>query len=124
MKILIVDDEKNNRLLLEEILEDMGDVRLDFCISGDEALEAIKTQAYQVVFLDFQLPMMNGREIVEALDQVAIEDIPKIIMVTGSAHHDLEVIQHPLIAEWVRKPLSKKRVLDKLNKVLVGDVNG
>ncbi|HCL81288.1 MAG TPA: response regulator, partial [Nitrospiraceae bacterium] len=57
-KILIVDDEPHIRLLLEQTLEELEDEGVELLISdnGEDALEAIKTEKPELVFLDVMMP--------------------------------------------------------------------
>lgn len=114
MKILIVDDERNNQLLLEEILEDIDGVEISFSDSGDDALELIRTRPYDVVFLDYHLPILNGKEVLDQLVKRQVTKLPAMVLVTGSVHIDSVEANHPLVKAWLRKPISKKRVLKVL----------
>ena len=61
-KILIVDDEPHIRLLMEQTLEELEDkgVELLFADNGEIALEIIKSEKPQLVFLDVMMPIMDG----------------------------------------------------------------
>lgn len=61
-KILIADDESHIRLLLEQTLEDLEDegVLLLFAENGRVALDMIREESPQLVFLDVMMPLMNG----------------------------------------------------------------
>jgi len=64
-KILIVDDEVNNRLLLEEILEEFKQQGVEIFIAedGKEALSIIISERPDLVFLDIMMPTINGYEV-------------------------------------------------------------
>jgi two-component system alkaline phosphatase synthesis response regulator PhoP len=68
-KILIVDDEVHIRLLLEQTLEDFESrgVELFMADNGKTALELIKTEHPDLVFLDVMLPLINGYEVCYAV---------------------------------------------------------
>ncbi len=68
-KILIVDDEPNILILLEQALEALEDegVELLTARNGEEALEKIKTEKPNLVFLDVMMPKMNGLEVCHAV---------------------------------------------------------
>ncbi|HEY9710062.1 MAG TPA: response regulator, partial [Oculatellaceae cyanobacterium] len=68
-KILIVDDEPHLRLLLEQTLEELEDegVELLTADNGEEALEAIRTEIPDLVFLDVMMPKMNGFDVCNAV---------------------------------------------------------
>ncbi|MGH4124855.1 MAG: response regulator [Clostridium sp.] len=64
-KILIVDDEVNNRLLLEEILEDFKEQGVEIFLAedGKQALGIIQRERPDLVFLDIMMPEINGYEV-------------------------------------------------------------
>lgn len=64
-KLLIVDDEAHIRMLIEQTLEDLEDegVELLFAENGEQALEIIKKEEPNLVFLDVMMPKMNGMEV-------------------------------------------------------------
>ena len=64
-KLLIVDDEPHIRMLLQQTLEELEDEDVSFYTAenGEEALEIIKTENPQLVFLDVMMPKMNGMEV-------------------------------------------------------------
>ena len=64
-KLLIVDDESHIRMLIEQTLEDLEDegVELLFAENGEQALNIIKEEEPNLVFLDVMMPKMNGMEV-------------------------------------------------------------
>lgn len=64
-KLLIVDDEAHIRMLIEQTLEDLEDDGVDllFAENGEEALNLIKEEEPNLVFLDVMMPKMNGMEV-------------------------------------------------------------
>lgn len=62
LRVLIVDDDPLGRSIMEVMLSPHG-YQLDFACDGKEALEAIETRPYDLVFMDLVLPDMNGRDV-------------------------------------------------------------
>lgn len=62
LRILVVDDDALARSLMEAMLSSHG-YQLDFACDGKEALNAIETHRYDLVFMDLILPDMNGRDV-------------------------------------------------------------
>lgn len=67
-KILIVDDNISNILVIEEVLSDL-DVELIRAKSGQEAIEHTKNHEFALVLMDVQMPGMDGFETVEIIRQ-------------------------------------------------------
>jgi DNA-binding response OmpR family regulator len=67
-KVLIVDDEAHIRRLIEQTLEDLEDEGIELLTAsdGEEALETIKAEKPDLVFLDVMLPKMNGFDVCHA----------------------------------------------------------
>ena len=88
-KILIVDDNDNNRLTLNLLLEDVKDVEVNEAINGKKAVQMCEKQDYDLVFMDIMMPIIDG---VEAT--LCIKDIPKPPMIIAlSALDDKELKQ-------------------------------
>ena len=70
-KLLIVDDEAHIRMLIEQTLEDLEDegVELLFASNGEEALNMIRDEKPNMVFLDVMMPKMNGMEVCQNVKQ-------------------------------------------------------
>lgn len=84
-RILIVDDEEDLTLGYSKCLAKVGyDVKTAH--SGEEALEMLKEEIYDLVFLDIRLPKMDGMEVLER----ALEIDPDLIVVIMTAHGSVE----------------------------------
>ena len=84
VKILIVDDDRVTRLILERCIEGLGHESL-IAVNGREAMEVLeKTDDIDLILLDREMPEMNGMEVVKAMkESPKFSKIP-IIMATGS----------------------------------------
>lgn len=77
-KILIVDDEPHIRLLLEQTLEELEDegVELITAADGETALEIIRRETPELVFLDVMMPKMNGFDVCQAVkNELALDEV-------------------------------------------------
>lgn len=88
-KILIVDDEPNNRLLLQEILEDLEEdgARLLYAANGAEALNLIQSEKPDLVFLDIMLPDVDGLEICRIVKNQLDPEKPFIAVLTAKSQN-------------------------------------
>lgn len=66
IKLLVVDDEENIRILFREELEEEGYV-IETASNGLEALEKLKTAPFDIVILDIKMPVMDGIEALNAI---------------------------------------------------------
>ncbi len=84
-KVLIVDDEPHIRMLLEQTLEDLEDSGVDLLIAedGEKALEIIKADKPDLVFLDVMMPKVNGFDVCRTVkNELNMRDV-YIIMLTA-----------------------------------------
>ncbi len=79
---LIVEDNPMNREVLKELLSEF-DVNVDVAENGQEAVDSVKSKAYDLVLMDIQMPVMNGYEAAEIIRDLGHE-MP-IIAITANA---------------------------------------
>jgi two-component system alkaline phosphatase synthesis response regulator PhoP len=83
--VLIVDDEQHIRLLIEQALEELADdgVELLTAADGEEALEVVRAQHPDLVFLDVMMPKRNGFEVCRAVKGELGLDATHIVLLTA-----------------------------------------
>ena len=107
MKALIVDDEPIARRVLREELELLPDVLVvGEAGDGKEALQKIAKLLPDVVFLDLQMPVMSGFEVVRNLTETPL---PVIVIVTAFDQHAIEAFEAGAI-DYLLKPVSEARL--------------
>ncbi len=104
--LLVVDDNKVNRLLLARGLDSQGHV-IATAENGQIAMEMLRAKPYDVVLLDIDMPIMNGFQVLETvLNDPALRDIP-VIMTSASDELDRVVKCIEMGAEdYLVKPLN------------------
>ena len=65
-RALVVDDSRSARLALKMLLE-QNDLKVHFAETGEEAIDFLKTQTVDVIFMDHSMPGMTGLELAEAV---------------------------------------------------------
>ena len=107
MKALIVDDEPIARRVLREELELIPEVRVvGEAGDGREALQKITKLTPDVVFLDLQMPVMSGFEVVRNLSG---PPLPVIVIVTAFDQHAIEAFEAGAI-DYLLKPVGEARL--------------
>jgi two-component system LytT family response regulator len=111
LRALIVDDEPPARARLRTLLEAERDVAIvGECASGPEAIEAIERDLPHLVFLDVQMPVMDGFEVLRSLD---VQRLPAIIFVTAYDDYAVRAFEiHAL--DYLLKPFSRDRFREAL----------
>ncbi len=117
-KLLIVDDIETNRVLMEIIATSLN-LKSDLAKSGHEAIEKFKQNNYDVIFLDCQMPLMNGFEVAKKIREIEIETHTIIIAVTAFVYtENKEKCLQAGMDDFLPKPLRKKNVKEILEKWL------
>jgi two-component system NtrC family response regulator len=110
VKVLIVDDEEEARLLLKKNLERQG-----YCVmtamDGEDGLEKVKEHDIEIIFCDIVMPGLNG---IDFLKEVRHHNLAaQVVMVTGKASLDncVEAIEYGACG-YLIKPIEIKDLLD------------
>jgi DNA-binding response OmpR family regulator len=120
-KILIVDDEPHIRLLLEEALENLEDegVELLFAANGQEALDTIRQQVPQLVFLDVMMPKMNGFDVCTSIKSEPETASVHVVMLTAKGQEfDKQKGMDSGADLYMTKPFNPREVVAKAREVL------
>jgi two-component system LytT family response regulator len=110
---LIVDDEALARRTIKELLA--GDSEIEIigeCGNGAEAVNFMKERLPDLLFLDIQMPQLNGFEVLARVD---VERIPVIIFVTAFGQYALKAFDFHAL-DYLLKPFTDKRFEDALRK--------
>jgi len=112
IRVLIVDDEPIARRGVRLQLKGEPEVEIiGECANGLEAVAAIQELSPDLVFLDVQMPEMDGFEVIEA---IGVEQVPQVIFVTAYDQYTLRAFEvHAL--DYLLKPFDRERFLKALN---------
>ena len=121
-KVLIVDDEPNILILMEqalEKLEDEDDVELLTARDGLEALNIIKEEKPDLVFLDVMMPKMSGLEVCNTVkNELGMENVYIIMLTAKGQEYDKQSGMAVGANLYMTKPFRPKEVLVKAREVL------
>jgi two-component system alkaline phosphatase synthesis response regulator PhoP len=120
--ILIVDDEVNNRLLLEEILEEFKEQGVEILLAedGTQALDIIVSKRPNLVFLDIMMPTINGYQVCSIVKKdLKLEEIYIVLLTARGQEQDKNRGLEVLCDKYITKPFSFKEVLTIAENVLV-----
>lgn len=111
LKALIIDDEALARAVVREHLQSHPDVEiLAECANGFEAVKAVNEQRPDLIFLDIQMPKLDGFEVLELLDL-----LPAVVFVTAYDQFALKAFEAHAV-DYLLKPFSKARFDEALSK--------
>src|SRR5215468_113993 len=121
IEILIVDDNQYMRKVVRNLLVNLGVKNIHEAADGIAGLEAIRTYAPDVVLLDWEMPLLNGAELVRIVRSPGVFPVPDvpIIMLTGHVERWRVVEATRLgVNEFLKKPVSGKALLDRMVAIL------
>ena len=105
MKILVVDEESPARKKIRQFLKDEGIDPILEAEDGVEAVKRIEEEKPDLVFLDIQMPLMTGFEVIRA---VGVENMPAIVFVTAYDKYALEAFEVEAV-DYLMKPFDQDR---------------
>lgn len=111
-RVLIVDDQKGVRRLLEELFKKEG-YEVNVAVDGKDSIEKVKAYTPDIILMDMKMPNMNGLEASEEI--IKYDHTIPIIMMT--AYGEMEVIQKALeagVKKYITKPFD---IIDLRNLV-------
>jgi DNA-binding NarL/FixJ family response regulator len=118
--VAVVEDNASVRESLQDILGNAPGIRcVAVCSSGEKALITLPALCPEVVFMDINLPGMNGVECVSRL----VEKLPKVLVVMLTVHDDTEWIFKALAAGacgYLHKPVRAEELLTAVKDVYAG----
>ena len=92
--------------------------RADAVANGQEVLEALERQPYDIIFMDVKMPLMNGIEAARKIRERWPENGPKIIAVTAYAlHGDKEKCLEAGMDGYIAKPIQKEDLAQALKEI-------
>ena len=116
MKILLLEDDFAYRETMRDYLTSLG-YAVDDVERGDEALEAIFSQTYDLLLLDIRVPQMDGYEIVKTLREYNVQT-PVIFVTSLTDIHNLSLGYELGCSDYLRKPFAMKELKYRVWSVL------
>ena len=113
MKVIIIDDEKLARDLVRNFLQSFENIEvIDECENGFEGIKSINVHNPDLIFLDIQMPKLNGFEMLELL-----ENNHNIIFTTAYDQYALKAFEVNAV-DYLLKPFSRERFAEAVKKVI------
>lgn len=114
MKVLVADDEQpaRNKIISFLKIEKEVDLILE-ALDGVETINQIKNEKPDIVFLDIQMPGLNGFEVIE---KIGVEKMPPVVFVTAYDQFAINAFDVNAV-DYLLKPFDKERFLKSFNRV-------
>jgi len=122
IKILIVDDQTTSRLLMRDALQQIGFANIPFAKDGEEALKMMMSSPAHIVISDYNMPKLNGLQLLQAIRTFPATRITPFILLTGSG--DRSVLQQAVklgVNNYLPKPV-QPAALQKASQAVTGNI--
>ena len=121
-KVLVVDDVLPNLTIAQKFLTKMG-LQVDVAHNGQEAIEAVNKQSYDLVFMDCRMPVMDGYEATKLIRQQEKagndnKHIPIIALTANATDEDKLLCKQAGMDDMVTKPFEQSDLFDCLHQWL------
>jgi two-component system, sensor histidine kinase len=121
-KVLVAEDYPANQLVVQRFLEDLG-CQVYMVSNGFEAVKALKSQPFDLVFMDCQMPFMDGYQATEEIRLYELSGdsdthIPIIALTAHALAEDEAKCKEAGMDEWVTKPFTRQDLSKTLQKWL------
>lgn len=120
-KILIVDDEQHIRMLIEQTLEELEDDGVEFLTAdnGEKALDLIRREIPDLVFLDVMMPRMNGMEVCRKVKkELGMKQVFIVLLTAKGQELDRQKGSEVGADVYMTKPFDPESLLIKAREVL------
>lgn len=112
IRAVIIDDEPPARAVIRRMLEDHADIELiGECSTGREAVKSLRAQSPDLIFLDIQMPEMDGFALLEAIG----ERMPAVIFVTAYDSYAVRAFEVSAV-DYLLKPFDHERLAKALKR--------
>lgn len=109
-KVLAVEDEDYNRLVLDHMLQHLG-YSVDWAADGASALEMAGSESYDLILMDYMLPDTTGPELTRRVLAQAKDPKPPVVMVTAhSTPGVMEEARQAGVSGFVSKPVTRRKL--------------
>jgi DNA-binding response OmpR family regulator len=112
MKILIVDDSKNIRITIQHLLENENH-EFDIAMNGEEALDKILTNEFDLVFLDIRMPTLDGMEVLREIRKKGNKTPVVILSAYGTVDNAVEAMKLGVV-DFMTKPFTPAEIRELL----------
>jgi CheY-like chemotaxis protein len=117
-RILIVEDNPQNRDLLVKMLQPMG-FQIREAVNGQEAVEMSEEWTPNLIFMDMRMPVMDGFEATRRIKSDPKGKKTKIVAVTASVFkHEQELVMEAGCDDFIRKPIRSEEIFETLARHL------
>jgi CheY-like chemotaxis protein len=122
IRILVADDIVSNRFLLSELIASTGN-EVVLVENGEKAIEALKQQEFHLIFMDIEMPVMNGIETTQYIRNEMLPPLNSIPIIALTAHNPVLFFDDYYdvgFDELITKPYSVAKIRETIKSLTSG----
>src|SRR5665647_873161 len=116
-KVLIVDDQESNVILLERMLRSAGYVSITSTMDPHGVCELHRNNRYDLILLDLEMPGMDGFQVMEGLEEIETDGYLPVLVITAQPDHKLRALTAGA-KDFVAKPFDIVEVQTRIRNML------
>ncbi|ADN08435.1 FIST N-terminal domain-containing protein [Sulfurimonas autotrophica] len=105
LSVLVAEDYHVNRMLIESIFQKYKNITLEFACDGKEAVQKVQQNDYDVIFMDINMPVMNGLEAAEYIRKDLQADVAIVALTANAIKGDKERFIQSGMDDYLSKPI-------------------
>lgn len=113
VRVLVADDDKMNRIMISRLIEKIG-AECKTADDGKSAMEMSRSDVFDIIFLDFNMPVFSGEECARMIKSEYTERDVKMPLVVGISA-DEEHSENPLFDKFLTKPFTLVMLQEIIN---------
>lgn len=124
-RVLVVDDDEMNLAIFSGLLRKTG-VQITTCVSGAQAVSMVRKSKFDIIFLDYVMPRMNGHETLRAMIDDPLNqnlNAPVIVLTANSNGETRETYLDMGFTDYLAKPINYAELNEMLLRYLPDDVS-
>lgn len=118
MKFLVVDDSPTMRRIVCNALREIGYSNYSEAEDGEAAVEKLRSEPFDFVITDWNMPNMNGLELTQTLrNDDTYGDVPILMITTRGMKEDVIAAMHARVNNYMVKPFTPEVLREKINQI-------
>lgn len=111
-RVLLIEDNEITNFISREVLKKEGFTEVHEVLNGMEAYKFLEKDCPDIIFLDINMPVMDGWEFLKEKESKALCKNVKIFVLTSSGHPDdkIKASSYTSVVEYFEKPLTKEKL--------------
>ena len=118
-RVLVAEDSRTNRMLINLLLERLG-LQVTMTKGGKEAVQAALSQTFDLMFIDIQMPNMNGHDVTRTLRKNGVKT-PIVALTAHAMKGDDKKCISAGCSDYLCKPINRRKLLEIIGKYLASE---